>query len=84
MGRVGERGQDLVFLERDLPHLSVAHERAGDFEHPLSWAHTDDVVGWQEAWPLSDLTLQDEGFVHGISSSMTAVTWVVWNTNSMQ
>lgn len=51
---------DLVFLQGDLPHLSVPHKGAGDFEHPLPWAHTDNVVGWEEAWLLSYLTLEGE------------------------
>lgn len=48
---------DLVFLQGDLAHLSVAHKGTRDLVNRLSRSHSDDVVGRYEAGPVSDLPL---------------------------
>lgn len=51
---------NLVFLQSDLAHLSVANEGARHLVDPLSCSHSDNVVGWYEARSLSDLPLVEQ------------------------
>ncbi len=54
---------NLVFLQSDLAHLSVANKGACHLVDPLSCSHSDDVVGWDETRSLSDLPLVEQSNV---------------------
>lgn len=50
-------GVNLVFLQRDLAHLSVANKGASHLVDALSRSHSDDVAGRKEAASLFYLAL---------------------------
>lgn len=51
---------NLVFLQSDLAHLSVADKGACHLVDPFSCSHSDDVVGRYEPCSLSNLPLLEQ------------------------
>lgn len=65
---------NLVFLQRDLAHLSVANKGACHLIDALPRSHSDDVAGRYEAGPLFYLSLETQ--------KRPSVTGLEWNQSS--